>query len=43
MTKNSHSNTIMVPYSSSNVTGMRDQIQEAILMSVGATKGAAKI
>lgn len=42
MTKNSHSNTIMVPYSSSNVTGMREQIQEAILTSVGATQGAAK-
>ncbi len=31
MSKNAQSNTIMVPYSSNNVTGMRDQIQEAIL------------
>lgn len=38
MSKNSHSNTIMVPYSSSNVTGMRDQIQEAILTSVNSIK-----
>ncbi len=38
MSKNSHSNTIMVPYSSSNVTGMRDQIQEAILTSVNSMK-----
>ncbi len=38
MSKNAHSNTIMVPYSSSNVTGMRDQIQEAILTSVKATQ-----
>ena len=37
MSKNSQSNTIMVPYSSSNVTGMRDQIQEAILASAKAT------
>ncbi len=42
MSRNAHSNTIMVPYSSSNVTGMREQIQEAILTSVGATQGAAK-
>lgn len=33
MSKNAQSNTIMVPYSSNNVTGMRDQIQEAILAS----------
>lgn len=38
MSKNTHSNTIMVPYSSSNVTGMRDQIQEAILTSIKATE-----
>ncbi len=38
MSKNSQSNTIMVPYSSSNVTGMREQIQEAILTSVNAVK-----
>lgn len=38
MSKNAHSNTIMVPYSSSNVTGMRDQIQEAILTSVNSVK-----
>lgn len=38
MSKNAHSNTIMVPYSSSNVTGMRDQIQEAILTSVNSMK-----
>lgn len=38
MSKNTHSNTIMVPYSSSNVTGMREQIQEAILTTVSATK-----
>ena len=38
MTKNSKSNTIMVPYSSSNVTGMREQIQEAILTSVNAVQ-----
>lgn len=38
MSKNAHSNTIMVPYSSSNVTSMRDQIQEAILTTVQATK-----
>jgi regulator of protease activity HflC (stomatin/prohibitin superfamily) len=31
--KNSHSNTILVPYSSSNVSAMREQIQEAILTS----------
>ncbi|MCK6593836.1 MAG: SPFH domain-containing protein [Bacteriovoracaceae bacterium] len=36
MSKNSATNTIMVPYSSSNVTGMRDQIQEAILASAKA-------
>ncbi len=36
ISKNSHSNTIMVPYSSSNVTGMRDQIQEAILSTAKA-------
>lgn len=36
MSKNSQTNTIMVPYSSSNVTGMRDQIQEAILASAKA-------
>ena len=38
MSKNAHSNTIMVPYSSSNVTAMRDQIQEAILTTVQAAK-----
>lgn len=38
MSKNSHSNTIMVPYSSSSVTGMREQIQEAILTSVASAK-----
>lgn len=38
MSKNAQSNTIMVPYSSSNVTGMRDQIQEAILTSVKASQ-----
>lgn len=38
MSKNANTNTIMVPYSSSNVTGMRDQIQEAILTSVKATQ-----
>ncbi len=38
MSKNSKTNTIMVPYSSNNVTGMRDQIQEAILTSVNATR-----
>lgn len=38
MSKNTHSNTIMVPYSSSSVTGMRDQIQEAILASAKATE-----
>ena len=42
MSRNAHSNTIMVPYSSSNVTGMREQIQEAILTSVGAIQGATK-
>lgn len=36
MSKNTHSNTILVPYSSSNVTGMREQIQEAILTSVNS-------
>lgn len=38
MSKNAHSNTIMVPYSSSAVTGLRDQIQEAILTTVQASK-----
>lgn len=38
MSKNSHSSTILVPYSSSNVTGMREQIQEAILTSTSAVK-----
>lgn len=38
MSKNAKSNTIMVPYSSSNVTGMREQIQEAILTSMNAVK-----
>jgi regulator of protease activity HflC (stomatin/prohibitin superfamily) len=38
MTKNAQTNTILVPYSSSNVTGMRDQIQEAILTSVEASR-----
>jgi regulator of protease activity HflC (stomatin/prohibitin superfamily) len=36
MSKNAQTNTIMVPYSSSNVTGMRDQIQEAILATAKA-------
>jgi regulator of protease activity HflC (stomatin/prohibitin superfamily) len=40
MSRNANSNTIMVPYSSSNVTGMREQIQEAILTSVTAVKGS---
>jgi len=38
MSKNSKTNTIMVPYSSQNVTGMRDQISEAILASVNAVR-----
>lgn len=38
MSKNSKTNTIMVPYSSNSVTGMRDQIQEAILTSVNAVR-----
>lgn len=38
MSKNSKSNTIMVPYSSSNVTGMREQIQEAILTTMNSEK-----
>lgn len=38
MSKNSKTNTIMVPYSSQNVTGMRDQIQEAILASGNAVR-----
>jgi regulator of protease activity HflC (stomatin/prohibitin superfamily) len=38
MSKNSKTNTIMVPYSSSNVTGMRDQISEAILASSNAVR-----
>lgn len=38
MSKNAHSNTIMVPYSSNSVTNMRDQIQEAILTTVAAAK-----
>lgn len=38
MSKNSKSNTIMVPYSSSNVTGMREQIQEAILTTMNTDK-----
>lgn len=41
MSKNSATNTIMVPYSSSNVTGMRDQIQEAILASAKAESNIA--
>jgi regulator of protease activity HflC (stomatin/prohibitin superfamily) len=40
MSRNANSNTIMVPYSSSNVTGMREQIQEAILTSVNAVKSS---
>lgn len=39
MSRNAQSNTIMVPYSSSNVTGMREQIQEAILTTMGQMKG----
>lgn len=31
MSKNSETNTIMVPYSANQVTGMREQMQEAIL------------
>lgn len=38
MSKNANTNTIMVPYSSGNVTGMREQIQEAILTTVAASK-----
>ena len=38
MSKNAQTNTILVPYSSGNVTGMREQIQEAILTSVAASK-----
>lgn len=38
MSKNAHSNTIMVPYSSSNVSNMREQIQEAILTTQNAVK-----
>lgn len=38
MSKNAQTNTILVPYSSSSVTGMREQIQEAILTSVAASK-----
>jgi regulator of protease activity HflC (stomatin/prohibitin superfamily) len=43
MTKHSQTNTIMVPYSSNSVTGMRDQIQEAILTTMAATKGQSKL
>lgn len=39
MSKSSQTNTILVPYSSSNVTGMRDQIQEAILTTQKELKG----
>ena len=38
MTRNSNSNTIMVPYSSSNVSSIREQIQEAILTTTQAAK-----
>ena len=38
MSKNAHSNTIMVPYSSSNVSNMREQIQEAILTTQSSNK-----
>lgn len=38
MSKNSQSNTIMVPYSSNSVSGMREQIQEAILTSARASE-----
>ncbi len=38
MSRNAATNTIMVPYSSGNVTGMREQIQEAILTTVAASK-----
>ena len=38
MSKNAQTNTIMVPYSSNSVTGMRDQISEAILSTVAAAK-----
>lgn len=38
MSKNAHSNTIMVPYSSSNVSNMREQIQEAILTTQNVSK-----
>ncbi len=38
MTRNSNSNTIMVPYSSSNVSSIREQIQEAILTTTQAEK-----
>lgn len=38
MSKNAQTNTIMVPYSSNSVTGMRDQIQEAILTTMAAVK-----
>ena len=38
MTRNSHSNTIMVPYSSSNVSSIREQIQEAILTTTQPPK-----
>jgi regulator of protease activity HflC (stomatin/prohibitin superfamily) len=38
MSKNAHSNTIMVPYSSNSVTNMREQIQEAILTTMAAAK-----
>ncbi len=38
MSKNSKTNTIMVPYSSSSATSLREQIQEAILTSANATR-----
>jgi regulator of protease activity HflC (stomatin/prohibitin superfamily) len=38
MTKNAQTNTILVPYSSGSVTGMREQIQEAILTATPMNK-----
>jgi len=38
MTKNSNSNTILVPYSSSSVGSMREQIQESILLATQTFK-----
>ena len=40
VSKNSETNTIMLPYSANNVSNMREQMQEAILATKSASVGS---